>query len=122
MHYIIGLILAIIFQPAHVNERTEYPQPDDNKTIENNWAIHQLHTTANFSNKNRIFSWFIGGLDLQVEHHLFPNICHVHYQEISSIIKSTAIEFGITYKSFQTIFEALRSHFRMLKKLSIEPK
>ena len=114
-------ILAIIFQPAHVIEGTEYPEPDQDNKIENNWAVHQLHTTTNFSNKSRIFSWYVGGLNYQVEHHLFPNICHVHYRKISSIVKETATEFGFPYKSVRTFYDALHSHMRMLKNLGIKP-
>lgn len=121
MHYIAGFILAIIFQPAHVIEGTEYPEPDKDNLIENNWAVHQLHTTTNFSNKSRIFSWYVGGLNYQVEHHLFPNICHVHYRKISSIVKDTAAEFGFPYKSVHTFYDALYSHMKMLKQLGIKP-
>lgn len=121
MHYITGFILAIIFQPAHVIEGTEFPLPDDNNQLENNWAIHQLLTTTNFGNKSRWFSWFVGGLNFQIEHHLFPNICHVHYRKISAIVKETAHEFGLPYKSTDTFFEALVKHFLLLRQLSLKP-
>jgi len=121
MHYIAGFILAIIFQPAHVIEGTEYPEPDENNMLENNWNVHQLHTTTNFSNKSRWFSWYVGGLNFQIEHHLFPNICHVHYRKISAIVKSTAIEFGLPYKSVKTFTDALYSHMKMLKQLGVKP-
>jgi len=121
MHYIAGFILAIIFQPAHVIEGTEYPLPDDSNTVENNWAVHQLHTTTNFSNKSRLFSWYVGGLNYQIEHHLFPNICHVHYRKISAIVKATATEFGLPYKSVRTFLDALKSHTKMLKQLGVKP-
>ena len=110
MHYIAGFILAIIFQPAHVIEGTEYPEPDSEKRLENNWAIHQLLTTTNFGNKSRWFSWYVGGLNFQIEHHLFPNICHVHYRKISSIVKNTASEYGLRYKSASTFIAALNGH------------
>src|SRR5690606_1341010 len=86
MHYIAGFILAIIFQPAHVIEGTEFPLPDETRTLENSWAVHQLMTTTNFGNKSKWFSWYVGGLNFQIEHHLFPNICHVHYDKIASIV------------------------------------
>ncbi len=121
MHYIAGFILAIIFQPAHVIEGTEYPLPDDKNMLENNWAVHQLHTTTNFGQQSRIFSWYVGGLNFQIEHHLFPNICHVHYRKISSIVKTTATEFGLPYKSVRTFANALTSHMRLLKKLGVKP-
>lgn len=121
MHYIAGFILAIIFQPAHVIEGIEYPLPDDENKLENNWAIHQLHTTTNFGNKSYWFSWYVGGLNFQIEHHLFPNICHVHYRKISEIVKSTASEFGLPYKSATTFLNALKGHTRMLRQLGIKP-
>jgi linoleoyl-CoA desaturase len=121
MHYIAGFILAIIFQPAHVIEGTEFPLPDETRTLENNWAIHQLLTTTNFGNKSKWFSWYVGGLNFQIEHHLFPNICHVHYRRISSIVKTTAQEFGLPYKTSTTFFGALVGHARLLKQLGKRP-
>jgi linoleoyl-CoA desaturase len=121
MHYIAGFILAVIFQPAHVIDGTEYPLPDDGGNMENSWAIHQLLTTTNFANKSTWFSWYVGGLNFQVEHHLFPNVCHVHYRKISKIVENTAIEFGIPYKSEPTFWDALVGHTKMLKELGCRP-
>jgi linoleoyl-CoA desaturase len=121
MHYIAGFILAIIFQPAHVIEGTQFPLPNEHNTLENNWAVHQLHTTTNFGNKSRWFSWFVGGLNFQIEHHLFPNICHVHYRKIACIVKETAAEFGLPYKSAHTFIAALGGHARLLKQLGVKP-
>lgn len=121
MHYIAGFILAIIFQPAHVIEGTEFPLPDENKTLENNWAVHQLLTTTNFGNNSRWFSWFVGGLNFQIEHHLFPNICHVHYRKIAGIVQQTAREFGLPYKSSRTFMQALIGHGRLLYTLGKRP-
>ncbi len=120
MHYIAGFILAIIFQPAHVIEGTEFPLPDESNTLENNWAVHQLLTTTNFGNKSRWFSWYVGGLNFQIEHHLFPNICHVHYRNIAGIVKETATEFGLPYKTSTTFFSALAGHTRLLKQLGMQ--
>lgn len=114
MHFICGIILALIFQSAHVLDRTEFYQADESGSIDNCWAIHQLNTTANFAKKGRIFSWLIGGLNYQIEHHLFPNICHVHYEHISDIVRGTAKDFNIQYNEFPTFFDAIKSHFRML--------
>lgn len=120
MHYLAGFILAIIFQPAHVIEGTEFPLPDNTKTLETNWAVHQLLTTTNFGNNSKWFSWYVGGLNFQIEHHLFPNICHVHYRKIASIVKSTASEFGLPYKTSPTFFSALAAHARLLKRLGVK--
>tara|TARA_B110000046_G_C13011153_1_gene406727 strand:- start:1642 stop:2787 length:1146 start_codon:yes stop_codon:yes gene_type:complete len=122
MHLIAGFTLAAIFQPAHVIPETEFPFPDKDLTIDNNWAIHQLETTSNFAPKSTILYWLIGGLNYQVEHHLFPNICHVHYKKISKIVKATAEEFNLPYHSEPTFFSALRSHGKMLRKLGVAPK
>jgi linoleoyl-CoA desaturase len=121
MHYVAGFILAIIFQPAHVIDGTEYPEPDEHGVLENTWAVHQLHTTTNFAPNNKLLSWYVGGLNYQVEHHLFPNICHVHYRKISKIVKETALEFGLPYKSEPTFFSALVSHTRLLRDLGKQP-
>jgi len=80
VHFVAGLVLAMIFQPAHVIEETNFPLPDPTGNMENDWAVHQLYTTANFAPKSRVLSWFIGGLNYQIEHHLFPTICHIHYR------------------------------------------
>ncbi len=121
MHYIAGFTLAIIFQPAHVIDGTEFPLPDEDNELENNWAIHQLHTTTNFANKSVWFTWYVGGLNFQVEHHLFPNICHVHYRKISKIVKETAFEYGIPYKSASTFVDALAGHAKLLRELGRRP-
>lgn len=116
-HYIAGFILGIIFQPAHVMEENEFPLPEEGGKIEDNWSVHQLKTTINFAQKNRVLSWYVGGLNYQVEHHLFPNVCHIHYREISGIVQKTAKEFNLPYKSIPTFRQALISHGRMLYKL-----
>lgn len=121
MHFISGFILAMIFQPAHVVDGTEYPEPDANGKLENSWAIHQLKTTTNFAQRSKIFSWYVGGLNLQVEHHLFPNICHVHYRKIAGIVKATAEEFNLPYKSYDTFPQAIVGHAKLLKELGRRP-
>lgn len=117
MHIICSLISAFIFQLAHVLEETHFYKTDETGSVENNWAIHQLQTTANFANKSTFFSWFIGGLNYQVEHHLFPHICHVHYRHLSPIVKATAAEFNIPYHSHETFWGAMKSHFSLLHHL-----
>jgi linoleoyl-CoA desaturase len=117
MHMIQGITLAVVFQLAHVVEGAHFPTPDDKGDVMNNWTIHQLNTTANFARKSFLASWFFGGLNYQIEHHLFPHICHIHYPKISHIVQKTADEFGIMYNENKTMWEAIRSHTRMLKLL-----
>ena len=119
MHFIAGIILTTVFQLAHTVEHTDHPLPNEEGMMENEWAIHQLRTTVNFSKHNKILSWYIGGLNYQIEHHLFPKISHVHYPKIAHIVKATAIEHGIPYHENKTFFTALKSHIRLLKKLGV---
>ncbi|MBS1638258.1 MAG: acyl-CoA desaturase [Bacteroidetes bacterium] len=121
MHFTCGLSLALIFQPAHVVEMTDFPLPSESGNMEDDWAAHQLRTTANFAQRSWLFSWFVGGLNFQVEHHLFPNICHVHYKKIAPIIRQTAEEFNLPYYSKKTFVGAVASHARMLYQLGKGP-
>jgi len=110
-----GIVLAIVFQLAHVVEDAVFPIPSDTNKMENDWAIHQIATTANFSTRNRVISWFMGGLNFQVEHHLFPRISHIHYPELSKVVKEVCDQFNIKYIEYPTLFSALRSHIMHLK-------
>ncbi len=121
MQFIAGLILTTIFQLAHTVEETSHPLPNAEGTIENAWAIHQLNTTVNFSRKSKWISWYVGGLNFQVEHHLFPTICHVHYPEIAPIVKATAEEYGVPYLENITFVDALNSHVNALKRFGKLP-
>ncbi|HXC03390.1 MAG TPA: acyl-CoA desaturase, partial [Bacteroidia bacterium] len=115
MHMICGLVLSVVFQLAHTVEGTTFPMPDETGEVMNDWAVHQMNTTANFARRNRILNWYVGGLNFQVEHHLFPTVCHVHYPAISEIVKSTAQEFGIPYLDNPSFTGALYSHILFLK-------
>ena len=117
MHFIAGLTLGIIFQPAHVIPSSNYPVPDKTGNIETDWAVSQLMNTANFAPKSTWFSWYVGGLNFQVEHHLFPNICHIHYKKIAHIVRETAFEYNLPYYSYKTFADALYEHGKMLHKL-----
>ena len=114
-----GMIMTTVFQMAHVVEGTYQPLPDENNVIHSDWLVHQMRATSDFGRNNGLLSWYIGGLDYQVEHHLFPNICHIHYPSIAPIIEATAEEFGFEYKLQPTILHALGSHFRRLKELGV---
>lgn len=117
-HFISGIILALATQPAHVGEDMAYfDGTENNGNMENNWAIHQIKTTANFAEKSPFITWCFGGLNYQIEHHLFPTICHVHYPEISKIVRATCAEFDLPYKSHRTFFDALVSHYGQLRRL-----
>ena len=114
MHFIAGVSLAAIFQPAHVVPTSTYEIPNESGVVEADWAVNQLYNTANFAPKAKFFSWFVGGLNFQVEHHLFPTISHVHYKKLSEIVKKTASEYNLPYYSYKTFFDALKEHTKML--------
>lgn len=117
MHFTTGLILGLVFQSAHVTPTSEYPLPNDQGTIENSFAIHQLLNTANFAPKNKVLSWLIGGLNHQVEHHLFPGVCHVHYNAISKMVKEMTNKYKLPYHEYSSFYVAVIEHTRMLKQL-----
>ncbi|HRO42181.1 MAG TPA: acyl-CoA desaturase [Flavipsychrobacter sp.] len=115
MHMMAGLGLACIFQPAHVMETSTYPEPTPARKVEDTWAVHQVLNTTNFAPDSSVTAWFIGGLNYQIEHHLFPQICHIHYPKIAPIVEKTAQEFNIPYNVQKTFAHALLEHRRMLK-------
>lgn len=115
MHAMLGVTLALVFQMAHAVENAEFPLPNEKHKMENEWALHQVKTTVNFAMNNKIISWLVGGLNYQVEHHLYPKISHVHYPEISKIVKQTCKDLNINYLYFPTFWDALVSHFSYLK-------
>jgi linoleoyl-CoA desaturase len=121
MHFFAGVILTVVFQLAHSVEGTSHPLPNADGIIENDWAIHQMNTTVNFARHSKLLSWYVGGLNFQVEHHLFPRISHVHYPAIAPIVKETAEEFGIPYLENKTFGNALKSHVQFLQRLGRLP-
>ena len=110
-----GAILGLIFQLAHVVEGTDYPLPDAQGAMEHTWLVHQMMTTSNFAPRNRLLSWYVGGLNYQIEHHLFPKVCSVHYPAISRVVRQAAAAHGVPYHEQPTLLRAIRSHYRMLK-------
>ncbi len=118
MHLFAGFLLTVTFQLAHVVEGPEHPEPSENGNIENSWLVHQLQTTSNFDPKNKALTWVVGGLNYQIEHHLFPKICSIHYPEISPIIKETAKKYGLPYYESPNLAHAIASHYNTLKKFS----
>jgi linoleoyl-CoA desaturase len=117
-----GLFISIIFQLAHLVEATSFPKPNcDSNRIEQEWALHQLSTTTDFGTKNKVLSWLVGGLNFQVEHHLFPKVSHVYYSYIRKLVKETCEEHQVTYNEYPSFFMAFKSHFAYLKRLGSAP-
>lgn len=112
-HFINGIALVFIFLTGHLTENTSYVKPI-HETINKNWAVHVIQSTGDYSTNSKIMSWFIGSLNLHVAHHLFPKVCHVHYKNISPIIKAVATKHGLTYREAPSFTNALSSHFQLL--------
>ncbi len=118
IHLILGMTLALVFQLAHIVEGNEFPEPNQQNIIAKEWAIHEIETTANFAQQNKLATWYFGGLNYQIEHHLFTRICHIHYPEIQKFVQTTCEKFNLKYISYRTFTQALRAHFRLLKQLA----
>ncbi|MDB5252532.1 MAG: Linoleoyl-CoA desaturase [Flaviaesturariibacter sp.] len=118
IHIVMGTTLAVVFQLAHVVEKTEFEAAgEEAKVLDREWAVHELRTTANFATGSKWISWFVGGLNYQVEHHLFPRISHVHYPALSRIVRAHCARYDIPYHTYPTMLEAIASHIRVMKAL-----
>lgn len=117
MHWVAGCILSTVFQMAHVVQGTEQLLPSAEGIINEDWAVHELRSTSDFARNNIFLEYYVGGLNFQIEHHLFPNICHIHYRRIAPIVESTAKEFGFEYNLKPSFRDAFYSHVHRLKEL-----
>src|SRR5215831_15765267 len=118
MHVFFGCTLSLVFQLAHIVERTAFPTPEAHPgRMAHEWAVHEVQTTANFAPTHAFAHWYLGGLNFQIEHHLFPSICHMHYPALSTIVRQTCEEFAIPYVCYPTVWAAMMSHYRLLKAL-----
>jgi linoleoyl-CoA desaturase len=118
MHVVMGITLGLVFQLAHLVEQTTFEVADlSPRVIESAWAVHEVKTTADFAAKNKIVSWFVGGLNFQIEHHLFPRISHVHYADLSRIVRENCNRFGLPYNYYPSMVKAIKSHVTMMKHL-----
>ena len=121
IHFTMGLTLTVVFQLAHMVEKATVVLAEDSpKIIESEWAIHEVKTTADFATGNRVISWLVGGLNFQIEHHLFPQVSHIHYFALSKIVREQCELFGVPYNNYPSAWQALHSHIRLMKRLGSE--
>lgn len=114
----LGIVLSIVFQLAHAVEDAEFPAPSlESGRIENAWAIHQVETTVDFTRRNPVVSWLLGGLNFQIEHHLLPKVCHINYPRIAHVVEGTCRDYGVRYTEHESFSAGLASHFRWLKEM-----
>lgn len=122
IHLVLGFTLSVVFQLAHTVEGNDFPQPDPAGQLQREWAVHQVETTADFAPRNPIVSWYLGGLNFQVVHHLFSRISHVHYPAIRPLVEQACKDLGIAYRCYPTVLAALAAHYRLLRSLGrVEP-
>jgi linoleoyl-CoA desaturase len=118
----VGLVMGVVFQLAHINGEAAFPEPAGNPLcVDNEWAAHQVETTVDFAPRNRLLSWYIGGLNYQIEHHLLPHICHLNYPRLAPLVRATCEEFGIRYTCYPTWRAAFAAHWRQLGLLGRAP-
>jgi len=117
---VLGMALSVVFQLAHCVEQAEFPLPSrDNGQIENAWAVHQVETTVDFARRSRVAAWLLGGLNFQIEHHLFPRVCHVNYPAISKVVEGACRDFGVKYSDHGSFWAGVVSHFRWLRRMGM---
>jgi linoleoyl-CoA desaturase len=115
---IMGMPLSVVFQLPHCTGRSAYPLPEPaTHRMKNPWAVHQAEVTLDFDRHSRVRTWFFGGLNFHLEHHLFPSVCHVNYPGMSRIIEETCREFGVKYAEHRTFWEGLAEHYNWLKQM-----
>jgi linoleoyl-CoA desaturase len=119
---VLGTTLAVVFMLAHCVEEAQFPQrPDAGQRLPRAWAAHQVETTVDFAPRNRLLTWYAGGLNFQIEHHLFPRICHVHYPKLAPIVQAVSAEYGVSYACHPTFHGAFASHWRWLRRMGRLP-
>ncbi len=121
MHYVAGIILSVVFQLAHITDVVEVISPKELTEEKRSWAVHQLLETANFATQNKWVSFFLGGLNFQIEHHIFPSVSHIHYKALSKIVKKTTEEFKLPYYEYKSIGAAFKAHLNQLIILGKQP-
>ncbi len=115
-----GVILSVVFQLAHVVENAHFPLPEPaTGRMSSDWAVHQVETTVDFSRRNPLITWYVGGLNFQVEHHLFPRICHIHYPRLSRLVEKACARHGVRYNNHGSFLSGVASHFRWLRQMGL---
>jgi len=116
--FVLGMALSLVFQLAHCVELASFPVPTpETQRLDRSWAAHQVETTVDFLRNSRVASWLLGGLNFQIEHHLFPRICHVNYPAMSKVVQDTCREFGVHYREHPSLWAGIASHFRWLRRM-----
>ncbi len=110
-----GLVMSVTFQLAHCVEEAQFVTPAELAESKRVWAVHEVETTVDFCPRNPFLTWVLGGLNFQIEHHLFPRVAHTHYPRIAAIVRRNALQYGIRYTAQPSLRAALGSHVRHLR-------
>lgn len=116
--FLLGLVVSVVFQLAHAVEDAEFPVAAPRGRMSSEWAIHQVETTVDFARGSRVLAWYLGGLNFQIEHHLFPKLSHAHYPALAPIVEAVCVERGVRYRAHRTLRAAIASHYRWLRRLA----
>ena len=120
--FVLGLVLSVVFQLSHCVEEAQFPEPPQGTMLlPDAWAVHQVQSTVDFAPASRLLTWYVGGLNFQIEHHLFPRICHIHYPRIAPIVREVCAEYGVRYAVHKSLLGAVASHFRWLRRMARPP-
>jgi linoleoyl-CoA desaturase len=114
---VVSVVTAITFQLAHCVEEANFASPESLAADKRLWAVHEVESTVNFCPNNPVLTWMLGGLNHQIEHHLFPRVAHTHYPQIAPIVQRNALKHGIRYTANPSLRAALGSHQRHLRTL-----
>jgi linoleoyl-CoA desaturase len=116
--FTLGVVLSTVFQLAHVVPEAAFHAADPaGRWMPTGWAEHQVRATVDFAPSNRLLGWYVGGLNFQVEHHLFPDVCHVHYPALAGCVEATCLAHGVPYRTQPTLRAAVAAHYRFLRAL-----
>lgn len=120
--FVLALTLAVTFQLAHCLEEADFPSAGDISAAGRaEWARHQVETTVDFAPRSRLATWYLGGLNFQIEHHLFSRVLHTHYPAMAEVVREVCERHGVRYRSHPTIASAISSHARWLRRMGREP-
>ena len=114
--FVLGVVLSTVFQLAHVVPEASFHRAEG-ATMPTGWAEHQVRATVDFARSSRLLGWYVGGLNFQIEHHLFPSVCHVHYPGLAAVVEQACRDHGVPYRSRPTLGDAIRAHYRFLRAL-----
>jgi fatty acid desaturase len=112
-----GLLFAFFSQINHLNEHSL----DSDATTSKSWAKAQVETSNNFAPDSYAWHVLSNGLNLQIEHHLFPGLNHCHLHHIAPVVRQTCLEHGVQYKSYGSWREIVHATLTWLDRLSKEP-